>query len=404
MKAEWLPIRILELMKQFDQAGYELVVVGGAVRSFYVGEEPTDWDLSTSATPDEMLNLSREWGIRTIPTGMKHGTLTWLVDGLHLEITTYRIEGSYEGYRRPLEMTFTKDLKLDLARRDFTMNAMAYSYKRGMIDPFGGREDFQKKILRAVGDPKIRLAEDALRSFRAVRFATRYGLAIDERLSLALSSEGEKVRHLSGERIKQELDLILELEEWKSGVAGLIKYRLLRDWIPVWSHLYEKELIHQPLEVSGRLARYAALMLLSDAEMEESDWSLVRLRASREEQKIMHSLLAHDPRVRRSIETAYEARRLVLSMGNQVLGPWLDLYRVWQGETVEARLVVEVAGDGSVLELKDLAIGGHDLIEMGVRPGPLVGELLAICLDLVLQSPENNKRDVLLATIKKRIG
>ncbi len=404
MNAEWLPSRILELMKRFDQAGYELVVVGGAVRSFYVGEEPTDWDLSTSATPDEMVGLSREWGIRTIPTGIQHGTMTWVVDGLHLEITTYRIEGTYEGYRRPLEMTFTKDLNLDLARRDFTMNAMAYSYKTGMIDLFGGREDFRDKILRAVGDPKIRLAEDALRSFRAVRFATRYGLAIDEKLSLALSSEGEKVRHLSGERVKQELDLILELEEWKSGVAGLIKYRLLRDWIPVWSHLYEEKLIHRPLVVPGRLARFAALMLLSDAEMEESDWTLVRLRASREEQKIMQSLLAHDPRVKRPIETAYEARRFALGLGNQVLGIWLDLYRVWQGETTEARLVMEVAGDGSVLELKDLAIGGHDLIEMGVRPGPLVGELLAICLDLVLQSPENNRRDVLLATIKKRIG
>jgi tRNA nucleotidyltransferase (CCA-adding enzyme) len=402
LKFEELPQKIRELMEEFDRAGYELVVVGGAVRSFFAGEEPTDWDLSTSATPEEMLSLSKEKGIRTIPTGIQHGTLTWIVDGLHLEITTYRIEGTYEGYRRPLEMTFTKDLNRDLARRDFTMNAMAYDYKKGLLDPFGGRADFHKKILRAVGDPKIRLAEDALRSFRAVRFATRYGLVLDQKLQEALESEGEKVRHLSGERIKQELDQILEMEAWKSGVSGLLKFRLLRDWIPVWSHLYGEELINQPMAVSGRLTRFAALMLLSDAELEESDWALVRLRASKEERKRMRSLLTHDPRIKRPIQTAYEARRLVLSLGKPILDPWLDLYRNWQGETEEARLIRRVAGDGSVLELKELAIDGRDLIELGFCPGPQLGELLEICLDLVLQSPEKNTKEVLLAAIKKR--
>ena len=404
MKFDHLPHGIRKLMEEFDGAGYELVVVGGAVRSNFIGEEPTDWDLSTSATPDEMLILSKRWEIRTIPTGIQHGTLTWIVDGLHLEITTYRIEGSYEGYRKPLEMTFTKDLNRDLARRDFTMNAMAYGLKKGIVDPFGGQADFHKKVLRAVGDPKIRLAEDALRSFRAIRFATRYGLALDQKLEEALDLEGEKVRHLSGERIKQELDLILEMEAWKSGVSGLLKFRLLRDWIPVWSHLYKEEIIHQSLDVSGRLARFAALMLLSDAEAEESDWALVRLRASREERKRMQSLLNHDPRVKRPIQTAYEARCLVRSLGKPVVEPWLALYRTWQGETEEATLVTQVAKDGSVAELKDLSIDGRDLIEMGVEPGRQLGDLLLICLDLVLQSPENNNKENLQAEIKKRIG
>lgn len=404
MKFDRLPQGIRELMENFDHAGFELVVVGGAIRSFFIGEEPTDWDLSTSATPEEMLELSKHWGIRTIPTGIRHGTLTWIVEGLCLEITTYRIEGTYEGYRRPLEMTFTKDLKQDLARRDFTMNAMAYDLKKGIIDPFGGREDFQRKILRAVGDPKIRLAEDALRSFRAIRFATRYGLVLDQRLEEALDLEGEKVRHLSGERIKQELDLILEMEDWKSGVSGLLKFRLLRDWIPVWSHLYEKKIIHQPLELSDRFARFASLMLVSDAEPEESDWALVRLRASRKERELIRSLLVHDPRVKQPIKTAYEARCLIRSLGVLVVEAWLELYSIWQGETEEAILIRQVAGDGTVVELKDLAIGGEDLIEMGVEPGRRLGELLMNCLDFVLQSPANNDKEKLQAQIKKWIG
>jgi tRNA nucleotidyltransferase (CCA-adding enzyme) len=404
LKSDWLPKSIRELMENFDHAGYELVVVGGAIRSFFIGEKPTDWDLSTSATPDEMLELSKLWGIRTIPTGIQHGTLTWIVEGLHLEITTYRIEGTYEGYRRPLEMTFTRDLKQDLARRDFTMNAMAYDLQKGIIDPFGGREDFQKKILRAVGDPKIRLAEDALRSFRAIRFATRYGLVLDQRLEEALDLEGEKVRHLSGERIKQELDLILEMEDWKSGVSGLLKFRLLRDWIPVWSHLYEKEIIDQPMELSERFARFASLMLESDAEPEESDWALVRLRASRKEREMIGSLLVHDPRVKRPIKTAYEARCLVRSLGVLGVEAWLELYSIWQGETEEAILIRQVAGDGTVAELKDLAIGGDDLINMGIQPGRKIGELLMNCLDFVLQSPANNDKEKLQAQIKKWIG
>lgn len=404
MKSDWLPESIRELMENFDTAGYELVVVGGAVRSFFIGEKPTDWDLSTSATPEEMLDLSKCWGIRTIPTGIQHGTLTWIVDEFHLEITTYRIEGTYQGYRKPLEMTFTKDLNRDLARRDFTMNAMAYDLKKGIIDPFDGQVDFKKKILRAVGDPKIRLAEDALRSFRAIRFATRYGLVLDQKLEEALDSEGDKVRHLSGERIKQELDLILSMKAWKSGVSGLLKFRLLRDWIPVWSHLYEEEIIHYRMDLSDRLARFAGLMLVSDAEPEESDWALVRLRASKEERKKVGALLAHDPRVKRPIQTAYEARCLVGSLGGPVVEAWLELYSIWQGETDEALLIRQVAGDGSVVTLKDLVIGGDDLIKVGVEPGKQIGELLMKCLDFVLQSPDNNNKEKLQIQIKKWIG
>lgn len=404
MNLEWIPDSILALMKRFDQAGYELVLVGGAVRSFYAGERPKDWDLSTDATPDEMLALSRAWGIRTIPTGIRHGTLTWVVAGYHLEITTYRVEGTYEGYRRPLEMTFTKELEKDLARRDFTMNAMAFHAKKGLLDPFGGRKDLQRGVLRAVGDPRIRLAEDVLRSFRAIRFASRYGLRLDPDLRAALESEGEKVRFLSGERVKQELDLILTSDSWQVGVAGLLEFRLLKDWIPVWSHLHHDTVMKAEWKVSHHMARFALLMLMTDVELEESDWDLVRLRAGNVERKAVAKLLIQDPRVRHPIREPYEARKLIQKIGKKWVLPYLELYTVWHGETAEAGILQRELKQDPPVDIRELAIRGRDLIDLGLEPGPKIGEWLKQCLEAVVLEPEKNTREDLLAFIKERVG
>lgn len=404
MNLEWIPDSILALMKRFDQAGYELVLVGGAVRSFYAGERPKDWDLSTDATPDEMLELSRIWGFRTIPTGIQHGTITWIVSGYHLEITTYRVEGTYEGYRRPLEMTFTKELQEDLARRDFTMNAMAFHAKEGLLDPFGGRKDLQRGVLRAVGDPKIRLAEDVLRSFRAIRFASRYGLRLDPELRNALESEGEKVRYLSGERVKQELDLIMTSDAWQVGVAGLLEFRLLKDWIPVWSHLHQDTILSAKWKVTHHMTRFALLMLMTDVELEESDWDLVRLRAGNVERRAIEKLLRHDPRVKHPITEEYEARKLIQSVGKKWISPYLELYAVWHGETREAELIEHVLEENPVVDIRELAVRGSDLLELGLKPGPGIGDWLKQCLEEVVRDPEMNTRESLIAFIQERVG
>jgi tRNA nucleotidyltransferase (CCA-adding enzyme) len=404
LNLEWIPDAIISLMKRFDQAGYELVLVGGAVRSYYAGEVPKDWDLSTSATPEDMVDLSEEWGMRTIPTGIRHGTLTWIVAGYHLEITTYRVEGTYEGYRRPLEMTFTDNVYQDLARRDFTMNAMAVHAHMGLLDPFGGRQDLQRGVLRAVGDPKIRLAEDALRSFRAIRFASRYGMHVDPMLREALNTEGGKVRFLSGERVKQELDLILASDQWQAGVAGLLEFRLLKDWIPVWSHLHHDDILAGRWKLKTPVTRFAMLMLLADAEVEESDWDLVRLRASKEERKTIHQMLTHDPRVKRAFINDYEVRKLIRQLGKAWVEPYLKLYEVWHGHTEEGRVMLRVLREDPVLEIRDLAISGRDLIDLGLTSGPNVGRWLKACLDLVMKDPDKNTRDALLAYVKKEVG
>jgi len=404
LNLEWIPDVILTLMKRFDQAGYELVLVGGAVRSYYSGERPKDWDLSTDATPEDMMELSDDWGYRTIPTGIRHGTLTWIVAGYHLEITTYRVEGTYEGYRRPLEMTFTKDLENDLARRDFTMNAMAVHADKGLVDPFGGRKDLQRGVLRAVGDPRIRLAEDALRSFRAIRFASRYGLRIDPELRTALESEGDKVRYLSGERVKQELDLILSSDTWQVGVAGLLEFGLLKDWIPVWSHLHHDRVMEEEWKVSHRLTRFALFMLLTDVELEESDWDLVRLRAGSRERKVVAKLLTQDPRVAHYLHDRYEARKLIQAIGKPWVLPYLELYTVWHGETDEAELVRSVLADDPVVEVKDLAVSGSDLIQLGLKSGPEIGDWLKACLEVVVKEPNRNTKEELIEYIKERVG
>lgn len=404
MNVEWIPDAIVALMKRFDRAGYELVLVGGAVRSYYAGESPKDWDLSTDATPEEMMHLSEEWGFRTIPTGIRHGTLTWIVAGYHLEMTTYRVEGSYEGYRRPLEMTFTKELEADLARRDFTMNAMAFHVDKGLVDPFDGRKDLQRGVLKAVGDPRIRLAEDALRSFRAIRFASRYGMRLDPLLRQALETEGEKVRFLSGERVKQEMDQILDSDAWQVGIAGLLEFRLLKDWIPVWSHLHHDQVRDGKWELTSTLTRFALLMLLSDVEWEESDWDLVRLRAGNQERGAIRRLIQQDPRVKQYFSNAYDTRRMIQKIGKKWVLPYLELYAVFHGETDEAGQLKTVLGEDPVVDIRGLAIGGQDLLRLGLAPGPHIGQLLKSCLDLVLMEPAKNTREDLLAYVQKRVG
>ena len=169
-----IPKHASDIIKTLSSHGYEAFVVGGCVRDSILGKEPADWDITTSALPEQVKALFP----RTIDTGLKHGTVTIMMDKIGYEVTTYRIDGTYEDHRRPNDVTFTSSLREDLMRRDFTINAMAYNPKQGLVDPFGGLGDLEKKVIRCVGDPKERFTEDALRILRAVRFSAKLGFSI----------------------------------------------------------------------------------------------------------------------------------------------------------------------------------------------------------------------------------
>lgn len=195
-------------MERLNAAGFSAYAVGGCVRDTVLGQTPHDYDMTTSALPQEMQQVFR--GERTIETGLKHGTLTVLLQGMPLEITTFRIDGAYGDGRHPDSVTFTRDVTEDLARRDFTINAMAYSPKDGLVDPFGGQTDCRDGVLRCVGDPTKRLEEDALRILRALRFSARLGFPIEAKTAHALFEQKENLAHVSIERITTELNGLLQ--------------------------------------------------------------------------------------------------------------------------------------------------------------------------------------------------
>ena len=200
-----IPPGAARILRVLEDHGYEAFVVGGCVRDSLLGRNPNDWDITTSALPLQVKALFR----RTIDTGLKHGTVTILMDGEPFEVTTYRVDGEYLDGRHPSEVTFTASLQEDLQRRDFTINAMAYSEKKGLQDLFGGLPDLEKGLIRAVGDPAKRFGEDALRIMRAVRFAAQLGYEVEEDTVQAMKELAPTLSKISAERIAAELEKLL---------------------------------------------------------------------------------------------------------------------------------------------------------------------------------------------------
>lgn len=201
------PQQVAAAIRLLEEQGFEAYAVGGCVRDSLLGLVPHDWDICTAALTEEMKTVFA--GFRLIETGIAHGTLTVLLDGLPLEITTYRVDGPYSDHRRPDGVRFTSCLGDDLARRDFTVNAMAWHPERGLRDPFGGKADVENRLLRAVGEPRRRFEEDALRLMRALRFAGAYDLRIVPETAAALHEKREGLRFVAAERLRAELDRFL---------------------------------------------------------------------------------------------------------------------------------------------------------------------------------------------------
>ena len=220
-----LPVKVDNIIKTLEAAGYEAFAVGGCIRDSVLGRTPQDWDITTSAKPQDVKRLFSH----TIDTGIQHGTVTVMLEHEGFEVTTYRIDGEYEDARHPKEVTYTVNLLEDLKRRDFTINAMAYNESRGLVDAFDGMGDLQKKVIRCVGNPKERFTEDALRMLRALRFAAQLGFEVEEQTFAAIRELAQTIEKISAERIQTELVKMLtsdhpELirEVYTSGISDVI--------------------------------------------------------------------------------------------------------------------------------------------------------------------------------------
>ncbi len=373
-------IKIAEILSKF---GYKAYAVGGCMRDTVMGRVPNDWDMTTDCSPEKMLEIFDGAGLRTIPTGLKHGTVSVLLDSETYECTTFRIDGSYTDSRHPDKVTFTSDIAEDLRRRDFTVNAMAgdpLSEVGKIVDIFGGREDIGKKIIRAVGDPETRFTEDALRILRAVRFATVLDFDIDNETKSAAIKLGARLADISAERKSAELQKILLSPYADRGISLLIEMDLAK-YIHPDIGLPRVSLSGLPCRFSTRLA---ALF--------KSLPNLACMKLSGETVKQTKILCDYEI-YRETVEKFKDSGAIARSMLSKYGELASDAALLRCDESLAAKISEEAEKDPCV-SIRDLAIGGNDLISLGIEPKKL-GTIMSSLLLSVIEDPSLNEKDKL---------
>lgn len=378
-----------------EEAGFEAYVVGGALRDALLGVPAYDWDVTTSATPDQMKAIFGSFD--TVESGLKHGTLCVIIEHTPVEITTFRIDGGYTDARHPTSVTFTPNLGEDLARRDFTINALAYSKKIGLVDLFDGQNDLKNQIIRAVGDPKKRFSEDALRILRAFRFSSKLGFAIEEKTLEGIAACREGLLKISAERISHELVGI---------VVGKCAYTTLCQMARTEALSLIAPPIEKSLAQSGALdslpAQFPLRMayLLRYAEKDEVTTLLSTLRLSNKTVSHVKTLLSLLPLVE-EVNDDYGTRRL-MSLADELLPDLLTLAKADKKDVTDLRARAEAfASRGDCVHPCDLAIDGSALVALGFS-GKNVGACLEWLFDAVLHDPEKNEKNTLLALAEQK--
>lgn len=373
------PKYVLNILCALDSAGHRAVLAGGCVRDSLLGRRPSDWDIASSASPEEVLALFP----RCVPTGIKHGTVTVLSGGGSVEVTAFRAEGGYSDHRRPDSVSFGCPLEADLARRDLTVNAMAMDAAGEITDPFGGRDDLRRRLLRCVGEPERRFDEDALRMLRTVRFSAQLGFEIEPRTLEAIRALAHLASGLSAERVRDEL-----LKTLRSPAPGLV-------WQLVDLGLLDACLApgdaSAPREALDVLPIYARLAhFCRDLELGGYIMSTDRFLAA----------LRFDGETLRRTASAVE----VLKSGSR---DWKRLLRD-HGEAAvlaahpKTRALRAVLRSGECWELSSLAIGGRELAALGYS-GPELGRELRRLLDHVIDCPADNRADILCKLTERKV-
>lgn len=435
-----IPEKVNKIIHTLQEHGYEAYAVGGCVRDSFLGREPMDWDITTSAMPEETKALFPH----TFDTGIEHGTITVLLDHEGFEVTTYRVDGKYEDSRHPKEVIFVRNLKEDLLRRDFTINAMAYNEKEGLVDIFGGMDDLKAGIIRCVGNAQARFSEDALRILRGIRFAAQLGFELEDETREGMRLLAPTLRKISAERIQVELvktltssrpDLLREA--WKLGITKefLPEFDLAMETTQeTVHHMYTvgEHILHTLLEVrADRILRLT--MLLHDIGkpyMKTMDADGVAHfkghpeKSSELANEILHRLKFDNDTIRKVTKlvryhdhrmpvTPAHVRRAIHEIGEDLFPLYLEVRRadvsaqsMYQREEkvtdidgVE-KLYHEIMERNECVSLKMLAVTGKDLIAAGMKPGKEIGQMLEHFLDLVLEHPELNQKEELLKRIE----
>lgn len=387
-----IPGPVEEIIEQLNQSGFEAYVVGGCVRDTILGRRPGDWDITTSAKPEQVKTI---FG-RTIDTGIRHGTVTIMKGKVGYEVTTYRIDGEYVDGRHPKSVEFTSNLVEDLKRRDFTINAMAYSHKTGLVDVFGGMEDLTLRRIRCVGKPQDRFTEDALRILRAVRFSAQLGFGIETATKASITEIAPNLILVSRERVLMELTKLL-LSDNPEYIRELYGTGI--------SPYISKGFSHIPIEgisVDNSLPAEKAIRWAAFLRMVDEKETVRILKDLKMDNDTIYRTATLVEWCRRPVPPVKSVIRRVMSRMSQELYDSLLLLRQSAG-TEDIREVVrlsdEIRRDGDCISLKTMAVTGKDLIEAGMKPGRKLGETLDRLFEEVLEHPEHNTREYLLGQI-----
>ncbi len=438
-----IPTQVNRALEILCGGGHSAFIVGGAVRNILMGIPVHDWDIASSALPSETLELFKDY--RTVETGVKHGTVTVIINGMSLEITTFRIEKGYSDNRHPDSVDFTRKIDEDLSRRDFTVNAIAYSPQAGFVDPFGGREDIERGVIRCVGEADKRFGEDALRILRALRFAAVLGFEIDPETAKSIKKNYRLLKNISVERIFTELSKLIcgknagkILREYKEVIFYILPELAPTDGctqnherhiFDVWGHTVAA-LEHIPPEPALRFA-----MLFHDAgkpKCKTTDENgidhfyshgktskkiafdaLTRLKTSNKFKEHVCNLVEyHDflpDKISKKTYKKYIARLGIETVKELFLIREADVRaqnpKFLKDSLAENEIgkntLEEIENENSCFKIGDLAVNGKDLAEAGIAPSPAMGEILAALLDEVMEDKLKNTKELLINRAKQ---
>lgn len=439
------------IIEQLNNRGFEAYIVGGCVRDSLLGKNPNDWDITTSATPYEVKEIFK----KTIDTGIQHGTVTVMVDKATskggeyaFEVTTYRVDGKYEDHRRPTEVTFTACLEEDLKRRDFTINAMAYNHKQGVVDIFGGQQDLSNGVIKAVGVAEERFEEDALRILRAVRFAAQLGFDIEDDTKKAMTKLAENLKFISAERIQVELTKLITsnhpdrlVEAYKLGITKVVLPEfdaMMETEQDNPHHLYNvgihtiKVMEHVP---PTQIMRYTALLhdvakpvtktfdeegvghfyghQAKGADMAMDILKRLKLDNHTIDETCLlireHDFSLHGTNIR-------AFRRFLNRLGKERFQDFLTIKKAdmagqsdYHKEEREGfvrdmiDMFEQVNEENHCIKMSEMAIGGRDLIDMGIAPGKEMGDILKALFEKVLDNPTLNDKEKLKKMVEEKM-
>lgn len=436
-----LPQKVLFAINRLEDAGFEAYAVGGAVRDLLLGKNASDFDITTSAFPDETKKVFEDF--RVIETGIKHGTVTVLVEGEPLEITTFRVDGEYEDCRHPKNVIFTRNIFEDLSRRDFTINAIAYNHKNGIVDFFGGVEDLKSGVIKAVGDAEKRFSEDALRILRCVRFASVLGFEIEEKTEKAIEEKLPLLKNVSAERVFVELKKLLcgekageVLEKYPNVITNIIpclalsvgfeqrsKYHIYDVYTHTCESIKQSEndllvrlalLYHdcgKPYVYSTDEAGHRHFKGHQEKSVILAEESLNNLKCDRKTVETIKTLvLYHDYKleytkkaVKRFLTiVSFDNARLIIKIKYADMASHSHEYSMSEETKIGfLNMIDEIERESECVSLEALAVNGDDLFKIGVPKNRIMGEILNELLSLVVAEEIPNEKEILIKKAKE---